>query len=236
MASNTIQEILSSAQETGWVLEPEAKRLLSLAGLDVPRFCWVTVGEEAVAFAREVGYPVVAKVVSPQVLHKSDVNGVAVGIKGDTALREVFQRFQRIDGFSGLLVETQLVGMELIVGAKIDHQFGPVILLGMGGTSVEVYGDTALRMAPLREEDPLQMVQSLKARPLLEGYRGAPPIDLPALSRVLMTLSDLVLQIEPLIESIDLNPVICFENRCVVADARIILGGPEKAGVALPPA
>ena len=223
MENEEIQKILSSARQTGWVLEPEAKRLLSLAGLEVPRFAWTTTVDDALAFARQIGYPVVAKVVSPQALHKSDVNGVIAGVDGDSMLKGVFGRFQEIEGFSGMLVEEQLSGIELIVGAKINYQFGPVILLGMGGTSVEVYDDTTLRMAPLRKDDPNQMVKALKARPLLEGYRGAQPVDLPALSRLLLGLSDLVLEIESFIESMDLNPVICFKDKCVAADARILL-------------
>ena len=223
MASEKIRNILSSAKQTGWVLEPEAKRLLSLAGLEVPRFTWATRIEEALGHARRIGYPVVAKVVSPEVLHKSDVNGVVVDIGEDSALRAVFDRFGKIEGFAGILIEEQLSGIELIVGSKIDYQFGPVVLLGMGGTSVEIYGDTTLRMAPLDEDDPPRMVKALKAHPLLEGYRGASPVDLTALGRLLMALSDLVLEIESAIDSIDLNPVICFEDKCVVADARIVL-------------
>ena len=125
-------------------------------------------------------------------------------------------------------VEEQLSGIELIVGSKVDYQFGPVILLGMGGTSVEIYGDTTLRMAPLDEDDPPRMVEALKAHPLLEGYRGASPVDLAALGRLLMALSDLGLEIESVIDSIDLNPVICFEDKCMVADARIVLNRERK--------
>jgi acyl-CoA synthetase (NDP forming) len=223
MDSEEIKKILSAAEPIGWVLEPEAKRLLSLVGLGVPRFLWTREMDEAVAFAQQVGYPVVAKVVSPNALHKSDVNGVVVGIDEASTLREVFRRFEKIEGFAGMLVESQVSGTELIVGAKIDYQFGPVILLGMGGTGVEIYEDTSLRMAPLGENDAAQMVKELKAHPLLEGYRGARPVDLSALSRLLVTLSDVVLEIEPFIESLDLNPVICCEDRCVVADARILL-------------
>lgn len=223
MVREEIQKILTSAKKTGWVLEPEAKRLLSLAGLTVPRFTWADGIDEALAYAGQVGYPVVVKVVSPKALHKTDVHGVAVGVTDDSALRSVFDRFRKIRGFSGVLVEEQLSGIELIVGAKIDYQFGPVILLGMGGTSAEIYDDTALRMAPLQNEDPAHMVKALKAHRLLEGYRNSHPVNLDALSHLMVGLSGLVLDIESFIDSIDLNPVICFENQCVVADARIIL-------------
>jgi len=114
-------------------------------------------------------------------------------------------------------------GIELIVGAKVDHQFGPVILLGIGGTSAEIYRDTILRMAPINHGDIESMVRGLKAHRLLEGYRGSQPINLEELTRLMILFSNLVMNLEPHIESIDLNPVICSSKRCVVADARIIL-------------
>jgi len=218
-----IRDILSASRELGWVLEPEAKRLSSLAGLDIPQFIWATGLEEAVRFAREIGYPVVAKIVSPHVLHKSDVDGVAVGIDSDVKLGETFRRFSQLNGFAGMLVEEMLSGVELIVGAKVDYQFGPVILLGIGGTGVEIYRDTSLRMAPLTQVDVESMVKGLKAHQLLEGYRGSEPVNLTELTRMLMAFSDLVMGIEGLIESIDLNPVLCSSRRCVIADARIML-------------
>ena len=102
---------------------------------------------------------------------------MAVGIGNDGRLAEVFERFRGLDGFQGVLVEEMLSGIELILGAKIDLQFGPMILLGMGGTGVEIYQDVALRMAPLTEKDALAMIEGLKAHRLLEGYRGAAPVD-----------------------------------------------------------
>lgn len=223
MLREEIKDILSAARETGWVLEPEAKRLLAYAGLEVPRFEWVTKAEEALPFAQEVGYPVVAKVVSPQVLHKSDVGGVIVGINDDQRLLEAFGRLSGLEGFAGVVVEEMVTGVELIVGAKIDYQFGPVILLGLGGTGVEIYRDTSIRMAPLREQDVKSMVDGLKARRLLEGYRGSEPISFEKLTDMLMNFSNLVIEIEGSIESIDLNPVMCSPENCVVADARIML-------------
>ena len=207
----------------GWVLEPQAKLLFSMAGLDVPRFTCSTTVDEAVRFAHEIGYPIVAKVVSPRIVHKSDTDGVAVGIDNDGELTETFNRFSRIEGFVGVLVEEMMSGVELMVGAKIDYQFGPVILLGVGGTGVEIYRDITLRMAPLRERDVESMVKGLKASRLLEGYRGSEPVNLSELTGLLVTFSDLVMELEEFIESIDLNPVICSATKCVVADARIML-------------
>jgi acyl-CoA synthetase (NDP forming) len=218
-----IRDILSASKDVGWVLEPQAKHLFSMAGLNVPRFTMASTVEEAVRFAHKIGYPVVAKVVSPRIVHKSDSDGVAVGIESDGELTETFTRFSRIEGFVGVLVEEMMSGLELIVGAKIDYQFGPVILLGIGGTGVEIYRDITMRMAPLRERDVESMVKGLKAIPLLEGYRGSEPINLSELTRLLITFSELVMDLEEFIDSIDLNPVICSSTACVVADARIML-------------
>ena len=223
MLSAEIKDIISASKERGWVLEPEAKRLCSLAGLSVPRFVWETGLEEAIGFARKIRYPVVAKVVSPHVLHKSDVGGVVVEIESDERLREVFHRFSQINGFAGILVEEMLSGVELIAGAKVDYQFGPVILLGMGGTGVEIYRDVTMRMAPIGREDVISMVRGLKAHQMLEGYRGSEHISLEDLTRTMVAFSDLVMELEGLIESIDLNPLLCTADRCAVADARVIL-------------
>jgi len=225
MLNEEIKNILDHSQKHGWVLEPDAKRLLKLVGIKVPKFSWATTIDDALGFAHQNKYPVVAKVVSPEVIHKSDVAGVALGITDDGSLTETFERFSTINGFCGMLVEESLSGLELIVGAKVDFQFGPVVLLGIGGTGVEIYRDTVLRMAPLRPEDAASMIKGLKAHQLLEGYRGADPINLQRLSDLLITFSELVMQIEPCIESIDLNPVMCSADRCVVADARIMLNG-----------
>lgn len=223
MLRSEIKDILLASRKLGWVLEPEAKRLFSLAGLNIPKFTWATKLEEAIHFAREIGYPVVAKVVSSQVLHKSDVDGVVVGIENDAKLTEMYHEFSHFEGFAGVLVEELVSGVELIIGAKMDYQFGPVILLGIGGTGVEIYRDTSLRMAPLAQRDIDSMLKGLKAHQLLEGYRGSEPVNAGELSRMLIVFSKLVMEAEGLIESIDLNPVMCSSNRCVVADARIML-------------
>jgi acyl-CoA synthetase (NDP forming) len=223
MLTNLVNEIISTSKNAGWVLEPEAKRLFSEAGLNIPRFMWAKKVREAILFAEEIGFPVAAKVVSPKIIHKSEVKGVSVGIDSDEKLKEAFNQFSRMEGFAGMLVEEMVPGIELIVGAKVDYQFGPVVLFGMGGTGVEVYGDVTLRMAPLGQKDVESMIRCLKARPLLEGYRGKEPVNLNELMRMLKTFSDLVMDLETEIESIDLNPVICSSKRCVIADARIML-------------
>ncbi|MDI6725406.1 MAG: acetate--CoA ligase family protein [Smithellaceae bacterium] len=219
-----IHAIIENARADGWVLEPDAKRIFSLAGFTVPRFTLARTPEEALRFAREIGYPVVAKIVSPRIIHKSDVGGVAVGIADDGRLSQVFERFQTLEGFSGVLVEEMVSGVELILGSKMDEQFGPMILLGMGGTGVDIYRDVVLKMGPLAEKDARSMYQGIKAHKLLEGYRGAEPVDLEKLTRTLLSFSSLVMELEGRIASIDINPLLCSARDCIVADARIILG------------
>ncbi len=223
MLKKEISDILSTSKPVGWVLEPHAKRILSLAGMDTSRFLWTPEMEEAVKYARDLGYPVVAKVVSPKILHKSDKQGVAVGIRTDEALRQTFRRFSQMEGFAGILVDEMVSGIELIVGAKTDDQFGPVILFGIGGTGVEIYKDVTLRMAPLSPKVADSMMRCLKAHQLLEGYRGSKPVDAAKVNQLLVKFSILSVDLQEHVESIDLNPVMCSPTRCVVADARIML-------------
>ncbi len=218
-----IIDIIERSRPRGWVLEPDAKRILAAAGVDVPRFAWAKTRGEAAELARGIGYPVVAKVVSPKALHKTDLGGVISGVRNADELEEAFARLSRIDGFEGVLIDETLSGVELIVGAKNDEQFGPVILLGIGGVGVELYKDTSIRMAPLEGRDVASMARSLKAHALLEGYRGAEPVNMELLTALLMKFSALVMDMAEAVESIDLNPVICSAKRCAAADARIVL-------------
>ncbi|MCX5812617.1 MAG: acetate--CoA ligase family protein [Proteobacteria bacterium] len=223
MLRDNIRKIFSEAKERGWVMEPQAKDLLRLAGMDVSRFLFTADAAEAIRFADEIKYPVVAKVVSPDIIHKSDASGVVLGIPDDKKLGDVFTKMSRIKGFQGIIVEEELKGIEMIVGMKMDKQFGPVILLGMGGTAVEIYKDVTIRMAPLREHDTESMMMCLTARPLLEGYRGSDGVNVNELKKMLLAFSSLVMEFEKEVDSVDLNPVICNASRCVVADARIML-------------
>ena len=223
MLSKEIMDILSASQETGWVLEPEAKRLLASSGLKTSQFAWTRELEDALKFSHKIGYPVVAKVVSPKVMHKSDVGGVVLDIQDADALTKTFEKFSRIEGFSGVLVEEMVSGLELIIGAKIDYQFGPVVLLGIGGTGVEIYQDIVIRMAPLDSQDVQSMIHMLKGKSLLQGYRGSAPINLDDLGNLLISFSMLVMDLKDSIVSIDLNPVMCTPEQCLITDARIIL-------------
>lgn len=221
--------ILDASKAHGWVLEPDAKMLLGLAGFDLPRSVAARDGASALAAAREIGYPVVAKVVSPAVVHKSDVGGVVVGISDPGALEAAASRLFSIEGCERVLVEEMVGGLELIIGGTIDPQFGPVVLFGMGGVGVEIYRDTAIRMAPVQKRDVDAMMAELRAKRLFDGYRGAARIDREKLADAVVRFSGLLVEMQDRIESVDLNPVFCTAERCIVADARIILaGGPVQ--------
>lgn len=232
MLTNRIKELVAGAEQRGWLLEPEGNELMMRAGLPVPRFSLAGSEEEAVRSARRIGYPVAAKVVSPLVLHKSDKGGVVPGVPGDNEVREAWRRLSAIEGFEGMLVEEMVKGAEMIVGAKIDFQFGPVILLGMGGTAVEVFPDVAIRMAPLADKDPELMFGSLRGRKLLSGYRGRPAVNVAKLSQFLLGFSRLVMDLHPYLGSIDLNPVMCSPEACTIADVRIMVKAPVAAAAA----
>ncbi len=216
------EQLWERARADGWIPEPEALRLLEAAGVPVVRHGFARSLEEAQAAARRIGFPVVAKVVSPAILHKSDVGGVETAVADPAGLSAAWTRLSRLEGFTGALIAERLAGLELIFGAKIDAQFGPVILFGLGGTAVEIYRDVVTRLAPLRERDVASMVCCLRGARLLTGFRGCAAVSLPKLTAALLAFSRLVMEIAERIEAIDLNPVFCTAERCVVADARIL--------------
>lgn len=229
MLKTEIKTVLEGARTRGWVSEPDAKRLLSSAGLDVPRFVTVTDPDQIEPIVADLGFPLAAKIVSSRIVHKSDVGGVRTGIKSIRELTAVFETFSLLDGFEAMLIEQMVSGLELIIGAKMDDQFGPVVLLGMGGTGVEIYQDVSLRLAPVETKDVDAMITGLKAAPLLSEYRGHQAVNRDELTRTLVCFSKFVMAATDMIESIDLNPVMCSPQKCIVADARIML--PSANGV-----
>jgi succinyl-CoA synthetase beta subunit len=215
--------ILKKAKTDGWVMEPYAKELLHAYGLPTTRFFWARSPEASFSGAKEVGYPLVAKVVSPDILHKSDVGGVVVGVRDDQELRGVYQRMSGIKGFQGLLLDQMVQGIEMIVGAKDDPQFGTVVVVGIGGTSVEVYKDVSIRMAPVSLDNAIDAIESIKGRKLLEGYRGREPVNMEKLAQLIVAFSQMAFAMRDEVESIDLNPVLCTREEAIIADARFML-------------
>lgn len=223
MLKKEISEIIDKSRQWGWVLEPDAQKIFSLYGFKTPKYGVAREAEQAVSIAHQIGYPVVAKIVSPAVVHKSDVKGVVVGIKDDETLVSTLDRLSKIDGFVGMLIAEMVKGLELIIGAKNDFQFGPMVLLGMGGVGVEIYKDVSLRMAPLKDRDADHMIQELTARKLLTGYRSSEPINMNALKKTIVNFSKLMMDLQDIVESVDLNPVMCTAKACTIVDSRIML-------------
>lgn len=225
MASNIVQ----GGAKRGWLLEPEAKELCRSYGLPVGKWAVAKTADEAKEASASLGFPVVAKVVSPDVMHKSDVGGVMLNLKDGREVEAAFQRIKSIcDGkgylFEGMLVERMASpGIETIIGGKRDPQFGPVILFGLGGIFVEIFKDVSFRVAPLERVDAMEMISELRALPLLKGARGRRPADLDALVDSLLKVSDMMVK-EEAIRELDLNPTIAYEKGCLVLDARVILG------------
>jgi hypothetical protein len=203
-------------------MEPQAKKILRLCGLPTTRFHWVKQSRELSKKARDIGYPLVMKVVSKEIIHKTESGGVSVGIRDDDRLSKDFNKMASLPGFDGVIIEELAGGVELIVGSKYDDQFGTVIMAGLGGTSVEVYKDVVIRLAPIEKGDALKAVLSLKAAPLLQGYRGAEPVHLDKLSTLIVNFSKLAHGLSDTISSIDCNPVFCNSKCAVIADARFM--------------
>lgn len=223
MTTHNLPESFTKWRRHGWIPEPDTLQILKQGGLDVVGHCHAATLEEALGFARSKGFPLAAKVVSPAIMHKTDVGGVVTGVASEEELARHFARFGKMEGFAGMLVAEMLTGVELILGAKIDRQFGPVVLLGIGGTGVEIYGDVAVRMAPLTGKDVAAMASGLRGHILLEGHRGRPPVSMDRLTATVLDFSALVMEYRDHIASVDINPLFCTGDRCAVADARIIL-------------
>lgn len=223
MLNENCKAVINQSREMGWVLEPDAKEIMQQHGLYIPKAITTRSFAKADQFLKKLDMPVVVKAVSPKILHKIEHRAVVTNITSSHMLKQEMDRLKKLPGCEKILVEQMIQGVEIMIGSKIDYQFGPVVILGMGGTSVEIYKDTAIRMAPLKPEDAFSMIDSLKARDLIWGYRGQKGINIDRLSRTMVRFSHLIMTLENDIESIDLNPVICTQEKCTIADARIIL-------------
>ncbi|MGE5190997.1 MAG: acetate--CoA ligase family protein [Deltaproteobacteria bacterium] len=216
-----------SGPTNGWLHTREVQELLVAIGLRLPRWKIAASADEAVAVADEWETPVVVKVVSPTVLHKTEVGGVAVNVAGADAVRRAFQKVTLAvpEAKSALVQEFIPGGHETFIGVSRDRQFGHLVAFGCGGTAVELLDDVACRLHPLSDVDAGEMIHGLRTTPLLTGYRGQPAADLTALKETLLRVSAL-LTIAPEIAEIDLNPVKVFPagNGVCVLDARIRVG------------
>jgi len=209
----------------GPLLEPAAMAWLHKNGFPVPEFRFAVTPEDAMRASSSLGYPVVMKVVSPDIIHKSELGGVITGIHTEdevvTAFHSIEQRVADRD-FQGVIIYPMIAdALEILIGLSRDPQFGPVIAFGVGGIYTEVFQDVSLRIAPLDYADADAMIREIKAFPILEGARGQPTRDLNAVAKILVNFSRLPFRY-PEIEEIDLNPVFLLTKGLLVGDVRVI--------------
>ncbi len=215
------------AEGRRFVTEPEAKEVLRAFGVPVTKERLCRSAEEAVEAARSIGYPVVMKLVSKQIVHKTEIGAVRIGVRGED---EVMAAVRDLEGsaaktsatIEGILVSETARGQEVIVGSLRDPQFGQMLMLGMGGILVEVYRDVSYRIVPVEDRDVMEMISELKGARLLQGYRGREKADLPSLVRMVVSVSRMLDDLDCIAE-MDLNPVFVSAEGVTVADARMIL-------------
>jgi acyl-CoA synthetase (NDP forming) len=227
-----VTQVIESARREGraWLTEIESKELLSQAGLPVVETRLARTKQEAISIAKELGFPVVLKIASPDIVHKSDAGGVQLGLKNATevgrAYREIMDLVKQGEPQAtiyGVSVQRMIrPGIEVIMGMSKDAQFGPVLMFGLGGVFVEVLKDVSFRIVPITRRDARQMIEEIKAYPVLKGYRGREPANIEALEDMLLKLSHFVEQ-SPQIKELDLNPIFAHRDGAVAVDARIIM-------------
>ena len=234
----SIEQLLAGAQRAGHrtLTEPETKRLLALAGITVPSERVVTSAAEAARVASKMGFPVVLKVVSRDLPHKTDVGGVQLDVRSRDAVHRAYgaimsrvRRAARGARIEGILVQPHLYGREVIVGATHDPQIGPVLVFGLGGTAVEVMGDVAFRVVPIDAQEARQMLREVRSAPLLNGYRGAPAVSVDSVMRVLMRVSRLMTAFPHVIREIEINPLLVTEDAALAIDAMAVVAGTPRA-------
>jgi len=235
---STVREVLDKVRAEGRasLTAPEGKRVCDAYGIPTPREGLAATADEAARIAGEIGGPVACKIVSPDILHKTEAGGVVVGVAGPDAARAAFgeivanaKRYKENADITGVQVQEMVGGgQEVIVGATTDGTFGKVVAFGLGGVLVEVLKDVTFRLAPLDAAEARSMVTGIKAAEVLRGARGAEPVDLDALAAVIEGVSRLVTDF-PEISEFDLNPVFAAASGATAADVRILLETEERA-------
>jgi len=210
--------------------EFESKRILKQMGISVVETKLAKTQREAVSFSQKMGFPVVLKIASPDVIHKSDSGGVKLSLNNaaevkkayDEILKKVKRQYPKA-AVHGVSVQKMVrPGTEVIIGTSQDPQFGPVIMFGLGGIFVELLKDVSFRVIPVKRKDAQEMIEEIKGYPLLQGYRGKEPASLTALVEIILKVSEFVEQ-NSQIKELELNPVFAYRNKAVAVDARIIL-------------
>ncbi len=233
---NQVEQIIQNARSQGRLLlnELESKQVLSLYGIPTVETRVAATEDEAAAIAAKLGFPMVLKVYSETITHKTDVGGVKLNLRDEEAVRAAYRAIESSvaekvgrDQFSGVTVQpmVKLDGYELILGSSVDPQFGPVMLFGSGGQLVEVYRDRALALPPLNTTLAQRMMEQTKVFTALKGVRGRKPVNIAALENLLVRFSQLVLE-QRWISEIDINPLLASPDHLLALDARVVLHGP----------
>jgi acyl-CoA synthetase (NDP forming) len=223
-----IQQVLDEGRS--FMLANEAQQICHLHQIPTPRSHVTQSAKEAVLEAKDIGFPVVLKIISPQILHKSDAGGVTLNIKNEEELEVKYEKLVAEVGkrepsakIVGVLVEKMMpASTEVIVGGIRDPQFGPSVMFGIGGIFTEVYDDVAFRVAPIDRIDALNLIQELRGSKILKGTRGKPPVDIDSIISVLINVSSLMME-HDVISQLDLNPVIAYSDGVCAVDCRIVL-------------
>ena len=180
--------------------------------------------EEAAKIARRLGFPIVMKIISPDIVHKTEKKGVVIGIKDENQAIKAFDEIRKNAGkarFRGILIQRQAEGREVIIGGKRDQQFGAVVLFGLGGIFVEIMKDVSLRIAPIDKHEALTMIKEVKGYPILAGARGQKPVNIDRLAEMIASVSKMLSEND--IQELDLNPVFVNEKDCLPVDVRMIV-------------
>jgi acetate---CoA ligase (ADP-forming) subunit beta len=229
---NRISDIMQNAKKQGRdiLTEIEAKQVFKEAGINTIETRLAASQQAALAVCNEIGFPVVLKIASPDITHKTDAGGVKTGLKSAGEMIQAYAEIMasvkekypkaKIEGVS--VQRMARPGIEIIIGMSRDAQFGPVIMFGLGGIFVEVLKDVSFRLIPIEKRDAEQMIKEIKAYTLLNGYRGQEPADILSLVDILLKVSDLVVK-NPGIKEIDINPVFAYKDSAVAVDARIVV-------------
>jgi acetate---CoA ligase (ADP-forming) subunit beta len=229
---NKTDKIIAQARKEGRkvLLEPEAKTICQDYGIVVTKFEVAKSEKDAERIALQIGFPIVLKIVSPDVIHKSDAGGVKVNLKTVEDVRAAYnqilvnvKKFKPDAEITGILVQEMAPSStEIIIGSVKDPQFGPTIMFGLGGIFVELLKDVTFKVAPITPQEAAEMVVNVRAYPLLNGYRNTPPADVKAIVDLLLSVSKLITD-HPEIKELDLNPVLAYPQGTKTVDARIIL-------------
>ena len=228
----TIDRVISDArkEKRAYLTELESKQILKEAGINTTEIMLATTKEEAVSRSKKLGFPVALKIVSADVLHKTDAGGVKLNLNNEKEVGKAFdeiissiKKHEPSANIQGVSVQQMArPGTEVIIGMSKDPQFGPVLMFGLGGILVEVLKDVSFRIVPLTKRDAKEMIQEIKGYPILEGYRGQEPANIAVLEEILLRVSDFV-DNRPEIKELDINPIFAYSDGALAVDARVIL-------------